>query len=60
MILLILRIYFLKHLKLRDSVKDYSGIVMSKLHLSQYYAYSKDTLTAIRYATESKELSIRN
>ena len=32
---------------------------MSKLHLSQYYAYSKDTLTAIRYATESKDLSTR-
>jgi len=50
---------FLEALKLRDSVNDYSGIVTSKLHLSEYYAYSKDTLTAIRFAIESKDLSIR-
>ena len=37
---------FLEALKLRDSVNDYSGIVTSKLHLSEYYAYSKDTLNS--------------
>jgi len=40
-------------LKIRDSLKIFSGTVISKRHLSEFYAYKLDTLTAIKYANEA-------
>jgi signal transduction histidine kinase len=44
-------------LKLRDSIDDLSGLAINKLHIAAYYAYSKDTIKAIQFATETKQLS---
>ncbi|WP_053991629.1 tetratricopeptide repeat protein [Mangrovimonas sp. TPBH4] len=40
-------------LSIRDSLKIRSGIILSKLHLGEYYALKKDTLTAFRLAEEA-------
>jgi len=44
-------------LKIRDSINDYLGIAINKLHLAEYYAITKDTGTAIQFALETKELA---
>ncbi len=50
-----------KHLHLslaiRDSIKDNTGILISKIRLSDYYKYAKDTLNAIKYAKEANRLA---
>jgi signal transduction histidine kinase len=53
---------FYAALKIRDSLKNISGIVMSKIHLAEYYAKYKDTLKAIDYAYEANQLasSVKN
>ncbi len=48
---------FLYSLKIRDSINDYLGIAINKLHLAEYYAIAKDTNTAIQFAFETKELA---
>jgi signal transduction histidine kinase len=48
---------FYKALKIRDSLHFASGIIISKTHLSKYYAYKKDTLKAIKYAKQALTLS---
>ncbi len=48
---------FFTSLKIRDSINDLSGIAINKLHLSEYYAYSTDTIKAIQFATETKQLA---
>ncbi|WMI68163.1 tetratricopeptide repeat protein [Mangrovimonas sp. YM274] len=40
-------------LSIRDSLKIRSGIILSKLHLGEYYALKKDTLTAFRLTEEA-------
>lgn len=47
----------LESLRIRDSLKNKAGIVTSKIHLSDYYKYKKDTSYAIRYANEAKFLA---
>ncbi len=44
---------FFKSLKMRDSLNLKSGIVVNKIHLSEYYAFKKDTLNSQRYAREA-------
>lgn len=44
---------FYKALKIRDSLGLESGVVLSKIHLSEYYASQKDTLKAIAYSKEA-------
>ncbi|RXP57917.1 hypothetical protein EC396_06455 [Lutibacter sp. HS1-25] len=44
-------------LKIRDSINNFSGIVISKRHLSEFYAYKLDTLTAVKLANEANGLS---
>jgi signal transduction histidine kinase len=48
---------FYKALKIRDSLKLESGIILNKNHLSEYYAFKKDTFRAIQYARQALILS---
>lgn len=44
-------------LNIRNKVKDFSGIVINKLHLANYYLYTQDTLKAVTYANEANALA---
>lgn len=46
-----------KSLKIRDSVKNISGIVVNKLHLSEFYAFKQDTIHSILLAKEAFSLA---
>jgi signal transduction histidine kinase len=46
-----------KSLRIRDSINNISGIVISKRHLSEFYASKSDTLQAINLATEALNLA---
>ncbi|MBS3992553.1 MAG: sensor histidine kinase [Bacteroidetes bacterium] len=48
---------FLKALHLRDSIKNKSGVVISKIHLAEYFATQADTATALTYAQQAYQLS---
>ncbi|WP_047547447.1 ATP-binding protein [Psychroserpens sp. Hel_I_66] len=47
----------LESLKIRDSLKNKGGIIISKIHLSHFYDYKKDVVKAIEYATEANILA---
>jgi signal transduction histidine kinase len=49
--------YFFKSLKIKDSLNDKAGILITKIHLSDYYKYIKDTFNAIKYAKEANLLA---
>lgn len=49
--------YFLKSLRIRDSLNADSRIVYSKIHLSEYYFGVKDTVKALKYAEEALSIS---
>lgn len=40
---------FFQSLRIRDSLDNTSGIIASNINLGEYYAYQKDTATAIKY-----------
>ena len=42
---------------IRDSINNKEGIVISKMHLGQYYAFKQDTSTAINYLKEANNLA---
>ncbi len=42
-----------RSLQIRDSINNISGIIASKIHLGEFYAYKKDTLKAIQYLEEA-------
>jgi len=46
-----------KSLKIRDSLKNISGIAISKLHLAELYALKQDTSQAIKLANEAHNLA---
>ncbi|WP_432672560.1 tetratricopeptide repeat-containing sensor histidine kinase [Flavobacterium sp. SM2513] len=48
---------FLKTLKLRDSLKIYTGIISSNLNLSEFYQYKKDLKKAAFTANRAYEIS---
>lgn len=48
---------FYRSLKIRDSLHYISGIVISKLHLGEFYAKYNDTLKAITNITEASKLA---
>ena len=50
---------FREALRIRDSIGDFSGIAINKIQLAEYYAFNKDTLQAIQFAHEAKDLCIR-
>ncbi len=49
--------YFLKALRIRDSLNLQSRIVYSKIHLSEYFQSIRDTIQAQKYAKEALQLS---
>lgn len=48
---------FYESLKLRDSLQLSAGIIISKLHLSEYFASKNDTTKAIRYSEQALQES---
>jgi signal transduction histidine kinase len=48
---------FYQALKIRDSLKITSGIIVSKTRLSEYFAAKKDTFRAVQYAKQTLVLS---
>lgn len=48
---------FYNALKIRDSLQLTSGIILNKIHLSEYYAFKKDTAQSVEYAKEALSLS---
>ncbi|MCG7502781.1 tetratricopeptide repeat protein [Tenacibaculum sp. Mcav3-52] len=48
---------FYKALAIRDSLNNKEGILTSKIHISDYYKYTKDTIKALQYAKEANLLA---
>jgi len=48
---------FTKSLYIRDSLKNISGVVINKRHLSEFYAYKLDTVNSILFANEAFDLA---
>lgn len=48
---------FILALKIRDSINNPSGVILSKLHLAEYFAYKHDTAIAVQYTKEAKALA---
>ena len=48
---------FHKSLKIRDSIHDHLGLAINKLHLAEFYAYKRDTIKALNFANETKQLA---
>jgi signal transduction histidine kinase len=46
-------------LHIRDSMLNKAGIVNSKIHISNYYKYIKDTTNALKYAKEANQLAYK-
>jgi signal transduction histidine kinase len=44
-------------ISIRDSLKDHSGMAISKRHLSEFYAANRDTIKAIELANEAFEMA---
>ncbi len=51
---------FFESIKIKDSLGDFSGIVLSKTHISEYYAFKKDTIKALLFARQANELAVKN
>lgn len=51
---------FFEALKIRDSLNMASGIVLNKIHLSEYFANTGDTAKAIQYSKQALILSRRS
>ena len=50
---------FYESLKIRDSLKINTGSIVSNIHLSEYYAFQKDTVMALSFAEKAKSLAIQ-
>jgi signal transduction histidine kinase len=48
---------FFDALEIRDSLKIFEGIIINKLHLSEYYLTQYDTLTSRQYSLEAMKLA---
>ncbi|HKO77630.1 MAG TPA: ATP-binding protein [Flavobacterium sp.] len=48
---------FYRALKIRDSLDFTAGVIINKIHLSEYFASEKDTLKAVQYAKQALMLS---
>lgn len=48
---------FFKSLKIRDSLGLKSAIISNKIHLSEYYAFKRDTFKAIQFSKQALILS---
>ncbi|OAB31559.1 histidine kinase [Flavobacterium fryxellicola] len=49
---------FYQALQLRDSLQLTSGIIANKMHLSEYFAFKKDTVKSLQYAKEALNESV--
>ena len=54
-----LKASFLKALHLRDSIKNKSGVVISRIHLAEYYANQSDTSNSLINAQQANQLAIQ-
>lgn len=45
-------------LDIRETLNDKNGIIISAIHLSEYYSANQDTITAIQFAKRAEALSI--
>jgi signal transduction histidine kinase len=50
---------FYQSLKIRDSLGLSSGVVSSKIHLSQYFAFKKDTFKALQFSRQALVLAFK-
>lgn len=50
---------FYQSLKIRDSLGLSSGVVSSKIHLSQYFAFKKDTFKAFQLSRQALVLALK-
>ena len=48
---------FYQALKIRDSLNLTSGIILNKIHLSEYFAHTRDTFKAVQYSKQALILS---
>ena len=48
---------FYESLKLREDLNNKNGIIICKLHLSEYYSFKGDTVQAIKYADDAKVMA---
>ena len=48
---------FYKSLRIRDSLELTSGVISSKIHLSEYFAFKKDTFKAFQFSRQALTLS---
>lgn len=48
---------FFKALRVRDSLKLYSKVIYSKIHLSEFYQEKKDTLSSQKYALDALRMA---
>ena len=48
---------FYQSLKIRDSLNLTAGIILNKIHLSEYFAFEKDTFKALQYSKQALLLS---
>ncbi len=48
---------FFKALSIRDSLNNKTDILMSKIRISDYYTYNKDSINAFKYAKEANILA---
>ncbi|MFB9077827.1 ATP-binding protein [Flavobacterium procerum] len=48
---------FFESLRIRDSLDLTSGVVSSKIHLSEYFAFKKDTFRAFQFSKQALTLS---
>lgn len=51
---------FFEALKINDSLRIIPCIILNKIHLSEYYAFKKDTLRGFKYANEAYVLAKGN
>lgn len=48
---------FYQALKIRDSLNQTSGVILNKIHLSEYFAFKQDSIKALKFSKEAVELS---
>ncbi len=48
---------FYKALQIKDSVRNYTGIVQNKIHISEYYLDKKEQDSALKYAVNAHEMA---
>ncbi|RZL46426.1 MAG: sensor histidine kinase [Pedobacter sp.] len=51
---------FFEALKINDSLRIIPCVILNNIHLSEYYVFKKDTLSAVKYANEAYVLAKEN